>query len=667
MATTETQQSPESASIYRRFPIYVIVLLAIGVVVGYASKYFAGASAGLFNANAINSGDTAWVLTAAALVLLMTPAVGFFYGGMVTSKNVVSVIKQSLLILAIVSIQWVLVGYSLVFGTDFHGIIGGLNFFALAGVGYAPNANYAGTIPQLAFMIFQAMFAIITPVLIIGSFVERIRFRTLVLFVILWSTLVYDPLAHWIWGAGGWLHNLGTLDFAGGAVVHISAGFAGLAAAIVIGKRRGFQRGEAIVSNNVPFVLLGAGLLWFGWFGFNAGSALAASPLAVSAFVVTNTAGATAALIWLILSWAENKKPSALATATGAVCGLAAITPASGFVGPVASIAIGVIAGLVTYLALHFRSKRTHIDDTLDVWAAHGMGGVTGIILTGVFAEKAINSAGNNGLLFGNPGQLGTQILTALVTLAYAFVVTFILLKVLSPLGLRVSHQEEEEGLDLAVHGEEGYRLATALVEVEGLTTLGLVKAEERIAQLETGAAELRLQVEVENNELRHRLQTETTELRLQLEVENAERRQRSQTGNVELPLRRQTENGEDRIAKLEVENGELRHRLDAANDELRQRLEAENGELRQRLQTETTELRQRLDVANGEDRIAQLQVENDELRQQLQEALAQIKKQELEGQPTEDSHNGSSSSSSDDLNGKTRTQRATRGKKGDG
>jgi multidrug efflux pump subunit AcrB len=318
----------------------------------------------------------------------------------------------------------------------------------------------------------------------------------------------------------------------------------------------------------------------------------------------------------------------------------------------------------VTYLALHLRSKRTHIDDTLDVWAAHGMGGVTGIILTGVFAEKAINSAGNNGLLFGNPGQLGTQILTALVTLAYAFVVTFILLKVLAPLGLRVSHQEEEEGLDLAIHGEEGYRLATALVEVEGLTTLGLVKAEERIAQLETDAAELRLQLEVENNELRHQLQTETTELRLQLEVENAELRQRSQTGNSELPHQRQTENSEDRIAKLEVENGELRQQLDAAKDELRQRLEAENGELRQRLQTETAELRQRLDATNDEELIAQLQVENGELRQQLQEALAQIKKQELEGQPTEESHNGSNASSSDDLNGKTRLQRATGAKK---
>jgi Amt family ammonium transporter len=308
-------------------------------------------------------------------------------------------------------------------------------------------------------MVFQAMFAIITPALIIGSFVERIRFRTLVLFVILWSTIVYDPIAHWVWGVGGWLRNLGALDFAGGTVVHISAGFAGLAAALVIGKRRNFQKGVAIVSNNVPFVLLGAALLWFGWFGFNAGSALSASALAVSAFVVTNTAAAASGLTWMVLSWAENKKPSAMATATGAVCGLVAITPASGFVGPVASIAIGIIAGIVTYLMLFIRSKLTRIDDTLDVWAAHGMGGVTGAILTGIFAEKIINGAGNNGLLFGNPGQLWTQVLAVLVTAVYSFVVTFILLKLLSPLGLRVSEKEETEGLDLAVHGEEGYRL----------------------------------------------------------------------------------------------------------------------------------------------------------------------------------------------------------------
>src|SRR2546430_3792523 len=255
----------------------------------------------------------------------MTPAVGFFFGCMVTSKNVVSVIKQSLLILGIVSIQWVLIGYSLVFGNDLGGVIGGLNFIGLKGVGYAPNANYAATIPQLAFMIFQAMFAIITPALIIGSFVERIRFRTLVLFVLLWATLVYDPIAHWVWNPDGWLHQLGALDFAGGTVVHASSGFAALAAAIVVGRRIGFKKSEATEANNVPLVILGAALLWFGWFGFNAGSALSASPLAVSAFVVTNIAAAAAALTWMALSWIQNGRPSALATVTGAVCGLLAI------------------------------------------------------------------------------------------------------------------------------------------------------------------------------------------------------------------------------------------------------------------------------------------------------------------------------------------------------
>ncbi|HEU5368047.1 MAG TPA: ammonium transporter [Ktedonobacterales bacterium] len=443
----------------RTFGLHVLLLFLIGGVVGYAATWFGGASAGTYDPKSISAGDTAWVLAAAALVMLMTPAVGFFYGGMVSSKNVVSMIKQSLLILGIVSIQWVIVGYSLVFGNDMGGIIGGLNFFGLRGVGYAPNPTYAGTIPQLAFMVFQAMFAIVTPALIIGSFVGRMRFRTLVLFIVLWSTLVYDPIAHWVWGAGGWLHNLGALDFAGGTVVHISAGFAGLAAAIVVGKRRDYRPGEPMAANNVPFVLLGAALLWFGWFGFNAGSALAANPLSVSAFVVTNTAAAACALTWMVLSWAENKKPSAMATATGAVCGLVAITPASGFVGPMASIAIGIIAGIVTYLMLLLRNKRTRVDDTLDVWAAHGMGGVVGALLTGIFAEKAINSAGNNGLLFGNPGQFWTQLLAVAVSLSYSFVITFILLKLLTPLKLRVSSEEEAQGLDLAVHGEEGYRL----------------------------------------------------------------------------------------------------------------------------------------------------------------------------------------------------------------
>jgi Amt family ammonium transporter len=448
----------------RSFTISIIALLVAGIAFGALSQLFAGASAGAVDTSAINAGDTAWVLSAAALVMLMTPAVGFFYGGMVNSKNVVSVIKQTFVMLGLISVQWVLIGYSLVFGKDLGGIIGGMDFFGLRGVGFAPNPTYAATIPQLAFMAFQGMFAIITPALIIGSFVERIRFRTLVVFVLLWSTLVYDPIAHWVWGDGGWLRRLGgfsVLDFAGGTVVHISAGFAGLAAALAIGKRKNYRQGEAPASNNVPFVLLGAGLLWFGWFGFNAGSSLGANALAANAFVVTNTAAAASALTWMILSWAEHKKPSAMGTATGAVCGLVAITPASGFVGPVASIAIGIIAGLVTYLMLFLRNKKMKVDDTLDVWAAHGMGGVVGALLTGVFAEKAINSLGNDGLLFSgfNFGQLGMQALSVLITAGYSFVVTYVLLKLLSPMKLRVSEKDEALGLDIAVHGEEGYRL----------------------------------------------------------------------------------------------------------------------------------------------------------------------------------------------------------------
>ena len=460
MATTPNVKSVQSTFDQRKFLIGALSALAVGIVAGFGAKLLAGGSAGAYNSGAVNTGDTAWVLTSAALVMLMTPAVGFFYGGMVRSKNVVSVIKQSVVILALVSIQWVLLGYSLAFGKDIGGgILGGLGFFGLYGVGYAPNPVYASTIPQLAFMIFQAMFAIITPALIIGAFVERIRFRTLVVFVLLWATLVYDPIAHWVWNPDGWLHQLGALDFAGGTVVHASSGFAALAAAIVVGKRIGFKKGEATEANNVPLTILGAALLWFGWFGFNAGSALSASPLAVSAFVVTNIAAAAAALTWMALSWVQNGRPSALATVTGAVCGLVVITPASGFVGPMSSIAIGVIGGLVTYLMLLLRTKKMEIDDTLDVWAAHGMGGLTGALLTGVFAEKVINSAGANGLLFGNPQQLLVQIIAVAATVTYSFVVTFLLLKILSIMGLRVTDREEAIGLDIAAHGEEGYRI----------------------------------------------------------------------------------------------------------------------------------------------------------------------------------------------------------------
>ena len=411
-------------------------------------------------APAINTGDTAWVLTSAALVLLMTaPGLALFYGGMVRRKNVLAVLMQSFILAALVSVQWVLFGYSLAFSPG-SALIGSLHWIGLRAVSASqPYPDYAATIPHQAYMVFQCMFAVITPALITGAFAERISFKGFLVFSLLWMTLIYDPLAHWVWGVDGWLHKLGALDFAGGTVVHISAGFAGLAAALVIGRRVDHKQGQLMEANNVPFVLLGAALLWFGWFGFNAGSALAASPLSLSAFVTTNTAAAAAALTWMTLSWAENKKPSAMATATGAVCGLVAITPASGFVGPVASMAIGLIAGVVTYLMVLFRNKKTRIDDTLDVWGAHGMGGVVGAILTGVFAEKLINSAGNNGLLFGNPGQLLTQILAVAATATYAFIMTLLILKGLSIFGLRVSKEEEIQGLDLAVHGEEGYRL----------------------------------------------------------------------------------------------------------------------------------------------------------------------------------------------------------------
>ncbi len=436
---------------------YAFVLFLLGCGVGYISMSFGGASAGAFDPASIDTGDTAWMLAATALVMIMTPALGFFYGGMVSSKNIVSVIKQTVVILALVSIQWVVIGYTLAFGTDVNGIIGGLNFMGLRDVGFAPNADYAATIPHLVFMIFQAMFAIITPALIIGAFVGRMRFSTLIVFTLLWATLVYDPIAHWVWGVGGWIRNMGALDFAGGTVVHMSAGFSALAAAILVGKRLEQTNGDN--ANNVPFVILGAVLLWFGWFGFNAGSALASSALAASAFVATNTAAAAAALTWVALSWIERKKPSAMAAAIGAVCGLVAITPASGYVGPIASIAIGIIAGVITYVAVYIRSRKMKIDDTLDVWAAHGVGGLAGAVLTGFFAEKAINAAGNDGALFGNPEQLVVQIIAVIAVGLYAFGMTYLILKLISyVMPLRVTSADEQEGLDKSSHGEAGYR-----------------------------------------------------------------------------------------------------------------------------------------------------------------------------------------------------------------
>ncbi|MBI4294608.1 MAG: ammonium transporter [Chloroflexi bacterium] len=404
----------------------------------------------------IDSGDTVWVLISAALVMVMTPAVGFFYGGMAGRKNVISVLMQTFAILALIGVQWVLWGYSLAFGPDKAGLIGGLDWLGLRGVGLEPNVDYAATIPHQAFMIFQAMFAIITPALIVGCFVGRMKFSAFIVFTLLWATIVYDPVAHWVWGIGGWLRSLGALDFAGGTVVHVTAGVSALAASLAIGRRSESKIGE-LVPHNVPMVLLGAILLWFGWFGFNAGSALGANGLAASAFVVTNTAAAMAALTWVFLSWINTGKVDPLGGATGAVAGLVAITPASGFVSPLFALLIGIGAGVFPYYAIRFRIRR-RLDDTLDVWACHGIGGTWGALATGLFASKAVNAAGGDGLFFGNPAQLGVQALAVAVTWVFAFAATFGILKAINVImGLRVSERAERVGLDLAQYGGEAY------------------------------------------------------------------------------------------------------------------------------------------------------------------------------------------------------------------
>jgi len=404
----------------------------------------------------IDTGDTAWMLTSTALVLLMTPGLALFYGGMVRAKNVLGTIMHSFIIMAIVSVQWVLFGYSLSFGPDIGGFIGSLSWFGLNGVGLDPNPDYAATVPHQAFMIYQAMFAIITPALITGAIAERMKFKTFVVFTLLWATLVYDPIAHWVWGMGGWIRNLGALDFAGGTVVHISSGISALAAAILVGRRKGFRK-EAMAPHNLPMTITGAAILWFGWFGFNAGSAIAAGKLSTSAFVVTHVATAGAALSWAGVEWIYKGKPTTLGVASGAVSGLVAITPASGFVGPMSALLIGLFAGILCYGAV-LSKNRFGYDDSLDVVGVHGVGGTWGALATGLFATKAINDAGNNGLFFGNPGLLGIQALAVIATWVYAFIVTLILLKILDwTMGLRVTEEDEESGLDLSQHSETGY------------------------------------------------------------------------------------------------------------------------------------------------------------------------------------------------------------------
>ncbi len=409
----------------------------------------------------IDTGDTAFLLLSAALVMLMTPGLALFYGGMVRQKNVLGTIMQSFIAIAIISIQWILYGYSLAFGPDVHGIIGNLDWIGLRGVGVEPNLAYAPTVPHIAFMIYQAMFAVITPALISGAFAERMKFSVFLVFTILWSTIVYDPVAHWIWGNGGWLKNMGALDFAGGMVVHITSGVSALAAALIIGKRKGHA--HDFTPHNLPLTVLGAGILWFGWFGFNAGSALSSGALSAMTFAVTHISAVGATLIWVVIEWLHRGKPTMFGAATGSIAGLATITPASGFVGPMSALIIGLCAGAICYLALNLKTRLGY-DDSLDAFGVHGIGGIVGTLSAGLFAQKLINPAGADGLFFnssgGGSGVFVTQVIGIGVTIAYSFVMTFIILKVLDKfMGLRLDDESETLGLDLSQHGESGYTM----------------------------------------------------------------------------------------------------------------------------------------------------------------------------------------------------------------
>jgi len=419
----------------------------------------------------VSAGDTAWMLMSTALVLLMTPGLALFYAGMVRRKNALGTIMQSFMAMAVISIQWVLIGYTLAFGPTINGWIGGMAWAGLNGITATPNGDYAGTIPHLVFMAFQMMFAVITPALIFGAVAERMKFKAFLVFLLLWATIIYDPLAHWVWGLNGMLRpgqllaHLGfgsgamALDFAGGLVVHISAGITALVAALILGKRRGYPH-EPMPPHNLPMTVLGAGLLWFGWFGFNAGSALGANGLAGYAFVNTNTASAAAVLAWVFIEWMHHGKPTVLGAASGAVAGLVAITPACGFIQPWAAILIGLAAGSICYGAVNLRFKLGY-DDSLDAFGVHGVGGMLGAILTGIFATTVVNPAGANGLLYGNPAQLGIQLVSVLIVIVFCGVGAFVLLKLTGLVtgGLRLSAAEEAEGMDISEHGENGYNL----------------------------------------------------------------------------------------------------------------------------------------------------------------------------------------------------------------
>jgi len=435
----------------------LFLLLALGSI-----PSFAQAAA---DAPKIDTGDTAWMLTSAALVLFMTiPGLFLFYGGLVRSKNVLGMLMQNFMMVGIITIQWIVIGYSIAFASG-NSFIGGLQWMGLSGVGAEPNAFYAATIPHQTFMFYQLMFAIITPALMTGAFAERMKFSTFLVFSLLWSTLIYDPLAHWVWGEGGFLRTMGALDFAGGTVVHISAGISALVAVLIMGKRVGYGK-RSMAPHNLPFAVIGAAMLWVGWFGFNAGSALGANGLASSAFMATHTAASTAALGWMLAEWLKNGKPTMLGAASGAVAGLVAITPASGFVTPLAAIVIGLAAGVICYSACFLKGKFGY-DDSLDVVGVHGVGGILGALMTGVFATKLVNPAGNDGLLYGNPGLLLIQAKAVGVTVVFAVVGTAVILLVLKAvMGLRVTEDEERMGLDLSQHSESAYVLASDYEEV---------------------------------------------------------------------------------------------------------------------------------------------------------------------------------------------------------
>ncbi len=404
----------------------------------------------------MNPTDTAFIIICAALVMFMTPGLALFYAGMTRSKNALGTMMQSFAALGVITLVWLFWGYSLSFGTDINGLIGGLDFIGMAGVGMEPHATLATNLPHMVFMIFQCMFAIITPALITGAFAERMRFSAFLIFIVLWCTFVYSPLCHWVWG-GGWMAKMGAMDFAGGAVVHMSSASAALAATLVIGKRKGFGK-RSFLPHNLPMTMIGTALLWFGWFGFNAGSALAANGLAGNAFVTTHVAAATAMLAWVFVEWKLHGKPTTLGAASGAVAGLVAITPAAGFVGIMPSVLIGLGAGLFCYFGVGLKSRFGY-DDSLDVVGIHGVGGIWGALATGLFASQAINPAGFNGLFYGNPGQLWIQFVSVVGTCLFSFIVSYVLLKIVNVIvPIRVTEEEEETGLDVAIHSEAAYQ-----------------------------------------------------------------------------------------------------------------------------------------------------------------------------------------------------------------